>query len=113
MQLLSNCHLTAFLEFEWTVQKSGQMTIQVLVRTICFNTLIMTIFQSAWLQLDISPCSYCYSIDSTLLGSALFTPPCCFCFVCMYVSVLKITAGHRTFSDQIQTMSDHIRNGRA
>ena len=38
----------------------------------------MIIFQSTWLQLDISSCSYqsysvTYSIGSTLLGSAFFT----------------------------------------
>ena len=36
----------------------GRNSISVLALISCFNTLIMTIFQSTWPQLDISPCSY-------------------------------------------------------
>ena len=48
-----------------------------------YGTLIVTIFQSAWAQLDISPCSYqsysvIRSIDSTLLCSTLFAALSCF-----------------------------------
>jgi len=61
----------------------GCNLISVLVLASCFNRSIMVIFQSTWLQLDISPCFgshvKCHLlvlfILHSLLGSALFTAP--------------------------------------
>ena len=46
----------------------------------------MTIFQSTWPQVDISPCSYqLYSyIDSTLLAAPFFMAASCFCLAYTY-----------------------------
>ena len=36
MQVLLNCHLAALLEFEWTIEKSSQMTIYSMHRKTIF-----------------------------------------------------------------------------
>ena len=76
------CNCSSIIANYITIRSLGKLylldcnLISVLVLTSCFNALIMTIFQSTWLQLDICPCSYQsflmyfgYRIDSTLLCS--------------------------------------------
>ena len=39
MQVLLNCHLAAFLEFEWTVQKSNLITLACVIALVHFSYL--------------------------------------------------------------------------
>ena len=67
MQVLLNCHLAAFLEFEWTVQNNDQM-IACVVALASYIDIAWRKAVSTWLQLDISPCSYqSYSVLTLIL----------------------------------------------
>ena len=72
----------------------GRNLISVLALTSCFITLIMTIFRSAWPQLDITPCSYQSNLVIALillyLSVPFFTAPSCFCLA--YLLLAKLTA---------------------
>ena len=43
MQVLLYCHLAAFYEFEWTIQKSGQMKILYLFRDLYIAVIVYLI----------------------------------------------------------------------
>ena len=97
--LITLACVASYIAIAWgKLYPLGHNSISVLVLTSCFKYIehdsIPICWATTWYQFLFLPVTCysivltCYSIDSTLLGSALFTAPSCFCLA--YHIVLTI-----------------------